>query len=68
VEDLGPWCKNCGHSFKMHEQSTLNVWFCDKMNEFGEFCTCNCFESKRSSGTQDDPIEVQYDSESYKWN
>jgi len=68
MADLGPWCKNCGHSFKIHEQSTYQIWFCDAVDEFGEYCNCNLFEPKRAAGTQDDPIEVQYDGESYKWN
>lgn len=68
MEELGPFCKHCNHSFSIHEQSTLQIWFCDFENSSGEYCTCNYFESKRAAGTQDDPIEVPYDNESYKWN
>lgn len=69
MEELGPWCKNCNHSFKLHQQSaTPKLWFCDFEDEFGECCNCNLFEQKRAKGTQDDPIEVQYDSESYRYN
>jgi hypothetical protein len=62
-------CKNCGHSFKDHEQSTYDIWYCDAQDgEFGELCNCNYFESKRAAGTDGDEIEVPYDSESYRWN
>ena len=67
MEELGPWCKHCGHPFKLHEQSTLQIWFCDYEDEFG-YCPCNNFEPKRAAGTENDPTEVQYDSESYRWN
>lgn len=68
MEDLGPFCKNCSHGFKIHEQSVLGLWFCDWQDEFGVYCTCNNFESKRAAGTDGDEIEVPYDDQSYKWN
>jgi primosomal protein N' len=69
MEDLGPWCKNCSHSFRVHQQSTYQVWFCDAVdNEFGECCDCNSFEQKRAAGTDGDEIEVPYDNQSYRWN
>jgi hypothetical protein len=68
MEEIGPFCKNCGHSFDWHEQSFDDFWFCDFEDDFEEYCTCNHFEQKRAAGTKEDPVEVPYDSESYKWN
>jgi hypothetical protein len=69
MEELGPWCKNCSHSFKVHEQSVLGLWFCDAQDdEFGEYCNCNYFEYKQGDGTDGNEFEVPYDSESYRWN
>jgi hypothetical protein len=68
MEELGPFCNNCGHDFKWHQQSTYGAWFCDFENELGEYCNCNYFEPKRAAGTDGDEIEVPYDSESYRWN
>jgi hypothetical protein len=68
MENIGPFCKNCNHDFKWHEQSFDDIWFCDFENEFGDLCNCAYFASKRAAGTDGDEIEVQYDSESYRWN
>ena len=57
-------CKNCGHAFSWHEQSTFELWYCD----FEGSCQCNYFERKQAAGTDGDEIEVQYDSEAYRWN
>ena len=64
MEDMNILCKNCGHSFKWHQQATYELWFCD----FANTCECNEFIKTVGKGTEDDPIEVLYDSESYKWN
>ena len=61
-------CKNCNHEFKLHQQSTYEVWFCDFEDRYGEFCNCNYFESDRATGADGDEIEVPYDDQSYKWN
>jgi hypothetical protein len=60
-------CLNCGHSFKIHQQTIDDLWFCDFEDELGQWCNCNEFYHK-AAGTQEDPIEVSYDSESYRWN
>lgn len=57
-------CQNCGHAFKWHQMSTFELWYCD----FEDNCQCNYFERKRAKGTAEDEIEVQYDSDSYRWN
>lgn len=60
-------CMNCQHSFKFHEQS-MDAWFCDFADELGQWCNCNEFIKTVGKGTEEDPIEVSYDSESYRWN
>lgn len=66
--ELIPICKNCGHSFRLHEQSTHEIWFCDFEDSGGNFCICNEFVVRKATGDDGDEIEVQYDSESYRWN
>lgn len=68
MDELTPICKNCGHSFKFHESSTNNIWFCDFEDSMGNFCICNEFVAKRATGDDGDEIEVPYTSESYRWN
>ena len=68
MEKLGPFCKHCSHNFKLHQQNSLNLWFCDGEDEFGEYCTCNYFEPKSALSTDGNEIELPYDSESYRWN
>lgn len=65
MEDMNILCRNCGHSFKWHQVSAdPSLWFCD----FAGTCECNEFIKTVGAGTEDDPIEVMYDSESYKYN
>jgi len=64
MDELEFLCK-CGHSFRLHQQSTFDLWYCDGDEET---CECNYFERKRASGRDGDEIEVQYDSDSYRWN
>ena len=64
MDEMNLICINCGHAFKCHQQSTFELWYCD----YEDSCPCNDFKQKRAAGTKDDPIEVQYDSESYRWN
>jgi hypothetical protein len=68
VEDLGSFCKNCEHSFKLHEQSAMDIWYCDFEDRYGEFCTCNYFEPKKVVEVGSNDLEVQYGDESYRWN
>jgi hypothetical protein len=57
-------CRLCGHPFKMHECGFDQVvWWCKDGN-----CSCDEFVPSVGSGKDGDEIEVQYDSESYKWN
>jgi hypothetical protein len=68
MDEMNFLCKNCGHTFEWHEQSIHELWFCDHMDDLGNFCDCNNFVIKRATGKDGDEIEVQYDSETYKWN
>jgi len=69
MDELTPICRNCGHSFKLHEQSTYEIWFCDfEDSSSSNFCICNEFVVKRTIGDDGDEIQVPYDNESYKWN
>ena len=61
-------CQNCGHSFKVHEQSTIGLWFCDGVDEDGIFCSCNEFVQRRATGKDGDEIIVPYDDQSYRYN
>jgi hypothetical protein len=67
VEEVGPFCSNCNHSFEVHEQSVDGLWYCDFEDEFGEYCDCTEFYQK-ATGMYGDEIEVPYTSDSYKWN
>lgn len=64
MDELNFLCRNCGHAFKLHQIATFGLWYCD----FEDRCPCNNFERKQASGRDGDEIEVQYDSESYRWN
>ena len=64
MDEMSFLCRNCGHTFKVHQQATFGLWYCD----FEDRCTCNNFERKYATGTDGDEIEVQYDSDSYRWN
>ena len=64
MDEMSFPCKNCGHAFKLHQQATFGLWYCD----FEDRCECNYFERKQATGKDGDEIEVQYDSESYRWN
>jgi hypothetical protein len=64
MDEMNFPCKNCGHAFKWHQQSTFELWYCD----YDDNCICNYFARKVASGDDGDEIEVQYDSESYRWN
>ncbi len=64
MDELDFLCKNCEHSFRLHQQATFEFWYCDYDNS----CQCNYFERKRATGTDGDEIEVQYDSDSHRWN
>ena len=67
MEDLNLFCFNCGHSFKVHEQSVDDLWFCDFEDELGQYCDCNEY-SHRGSGIDGDEFTVPYDNDSYRWN
>jgi len=64
MDELNFLCRNCDHALKWHQQATFGLWYCD----FEDICECNYFERKQASGMDGDEIEVQYDSESYRWN
>ena len=68
MDEMSFLCNNCGHSFRDHQQSAFDLWYCDFEDESGGYCNCNYFERKRASGRDGDEIEVQYDSDSYRWN
>lgn len=68
MDEMNIICKNCGHSFSLHEQSTHEIWFCDYEGSNGNFCICNEFVVRQATGDDGDEIQVSYDSESYKWN
>lgn len=68
MAELTPICKNCGHSFALHEQSTHAIWFCDFEDSGGNYCICNEFVVKRATGDDGDEIQLPFDSNSYRWN
>lgn len=68
MDEMSFPCKNCDHAFKYHQQSTFELWYCDFGDDVDGYCTCNYFERKQAIGTSEDEIEVQYNSDSYRWN
>lgn len=65
MDELSFICRNCNHVLRFHQLTTFGIWYCDAIDEK---CSCINFERKHATGTDGDEIEVNYDSESYRWN
>jgi len=55
-------CKLCDHALWYHHENDSTNWYCS----FAD-CICELYVPFYT-GTEDDPIEVPYTDESYKWN